>query len=415
MQKIIAILLTALAATADRAENLPEGWLTVVDSNAAARVARDYASNVMTCAWAGDRPSASAALPANAAFQFAVSGREQCVSNAQSALAAATEAIPTNLTPVIRHFRLLAPTLQWIVRSVKCGPNVKNYLRAANHPAAFAETDFNASNLTAFARNITAARLPPAATVWFSGEETSDRRPLVPTVPGVDYPGTLHETTFSTPFGVSMVIRAPESPRVFKFRAAAFPVSNAKASFAWVVLTGGAKVQSWNGNRQPKDGYGRILIHVGDLFARRRIDVAVFARWGEGPWGAPSVISFYASPYESRSYDKDELRQIKYLPQVRNPPPYDISFLCPPADWTDVYQHDARNQITGFSRLLPDGIRGESFSPRNEKIIESHPNETAKIAGKVRYFVKDGQLRCEETGEEVSYRLEGFRPRRLAK
>ena len=413
MRNSLALLLSVLLAAAAEADRLPDAWKTVVDSNAAACVAADYATNAVRCLWAGGDPKTAAALPANVAFQFSIAGSKQSVSDVQEILEETVAAIPTNLTPVIRRFHLLAPTVQWIVRSAKCKkPNRADYLWAGTHPAVFTDLDFNIGNLLTFARNLSAAELPPAATVWLKGEETPDRQPLAPALPGVDYPGVSPEVTFATPFGIGIVVRAPEMQRVFKFRAAAFPASNVPVSFAWTVLTGGAQVQPWDGKRQAKDGYGRVLLNVGNLCAKRRIDVAVFARWGNGPWGAPSVISFYISPYEIRTCRKNELVSIQYRPVAKNPPPYDISAICTPAEWTDIYQHDDKNRITGFERLLPDGITKENFSDRNEKIVESHPNGTPKTAQKVRYFVKDGQLRYEESGDPVSYKLETFQPRR---
>ena len=413
VRRTVAVLMALLAADAVRANRLPDAWLTVVDSNVAARVARDYADNSVRCLWAGDSPGAVAAMPANAAFQFAVVGAEQGVSGVQGVLEETAAAIPTNLTPVIRRFRLLGPTMQWIVRSVRCKkPGRSDYLWSSIHPAAFSAADFNRTNLLAFARKVSAAQLPPAATVWLKGEETAGRRPLSPAVPGVDYPGVFPEVTFATPFGVGLVVRAPESPRVFRFRAAAFPASDAPVSFAWAVLTGGAQVQPWDWRHRTQDGYGRILLDVGSLCARRRVDVAVFARWGQGPWGAPSIISFYSSPYELRTYRKNELVSIRYLPVVRNPPPYDLSAICTPAEWTDIYLRDDKNRIIGFERMMPDGVTRENFSDRNERIVESHPNGMPKIAQRVRYFVRDGRLQYEDDGEEVLYKPETFQPRR---
>ena len=416
MKNPIFFLVAALAAGPALPGTIPDGWLTVIDSNAASRVSADFANNILRCTWAGDTTKAAAALPANATFQLAVAGPEDCLPSIRDALEETTAAIPTNLTPVIRRFHLLGPTLQWIVRSVKCKkPNRADYLWASTHPAAFSDLDFNIPNLLDFARNLTAAQLPPAVVIRLDGEETADRQPLVPALPGVDYPGINPELTFATPFGIGMVVRAPESPRVFRLRAAAFPASNAPVSYTWSVLTGGAQIQSWNREKQTKDGYGRIVLNVGALCAKGRVDVAVFARWGEGPWGAPSIISFYSSPYEVRTYKKNTLESIRYLPNPKNPPPFDISRLCPPAEWTDTYRHDDMNQLTGFSRLLPDGITNDDFSSQNERILESHPNGTPKVARKIRYFTKDNRLQYEETEAEVSYKLKTFQPRRYEK
>ena len=120
MKKSTFVLIVALTAGSALPDTIPDGWLTVIDSNAASRVSADYATNILRCTWAGNTTKAASALPANAAFQLAVAGPEDCIPNIRDALEETAAAIPTNLTPVIRRFHLLGPTLQWIVRSVKC-------------------------------------------------------------------------------------------------------------------------------------------------------------------------------------------------------------------------------------------------------------------------------------------------------
>ena len=91
MRRALLALLVVCSAFAVRADALPEGWLTAVDSNAAARVAKDFGNNVLRCMWAGDKPKVAAALPANVSFQLAVAGKEEYVTNVQAILDASHE------------------------------------------------------------------------------------------------------------------------------------------------------------------------------------------------------------------------------------------------------------------------------------------------------------------------------------
>lgn len=406
-------LLFALVLPAAALAEMPEGWRNVVSSNAAWSAAMDYANGNLRCVWAGDRPGVADAMPANAAFQFAIAGEETSVSNAQRVLDAARAALSDDLRERLAVCHLLAPTLQWMVRkTMRDATDAAAYLKPANHPAAFREADFNLTNLVRIAKKMTPSAVPPVVALHPQGE-FSRNLPAPPATPGVDYPGVRTENVFSTPFGVGLALFAPQRRRIFRFRAVAWPSPELKVNFRWVPLTPGAWVRDWYGGKRASDGYGAVYVDWGAFVRVRRIDVAVFAQVKDGFWGAPSIISFYGSPYEERAYERDNsLRHIRYLPKVRkNPPPYDISSICLPADWTDYYRYDDKRRICGFNRDLPGSVRQEEYSDLGEIVLEHHPSDTPKVTMKVRYFEKDGQLRFKETGEEVTYKLAPFQPR----
>lgn len=414
MKRTLALGLLLAATTAAAAGEMPEGWRTAVCSNAAAQAAHDYANNVIRCVWAGDNvgmTSVADCLPANIPFQFAVAGSEQSVSNVQRALDAAAAALRADLRDRLRESRLLSPTVNWMLRrTLFSATDSRTYLKARNHAAAVSEANVNVSNLLALARAMTPSAVPPVVALY-SADETRRNLTCPPAVPGVDYPGIHPERTYRTPFGIGMVLRAPQCRRTFRFRAVAWPNPRLKVTFAWVPVTSSVWIHGWPG-KQPKDGYAAFTVDMRSIPRGRRLDVAVFAKAEGGFWGPPSVISFYVSPYEARSYAKDgTLQKIQYLPALKVPPPYDLSPICLPADWTDYYQCDEKKRLFGFDRARPGLIRKTEFSNLGEIVIEHHPNDTPKVSAKVRYFERDGKLDWEETGEEVTRKLAPFRPR----
>lgn len=395
---------------------IPEAWRTVTDGHSAAVACHLYTNGAPRCVWAGDLPGVEDTMPACVPFHFAITGSKESVSNVQHIIDRTCEAIPDRLRLTLKACKLLNPTMQWLVRWNRHSvTNQHGYLwRKGNHTATYKELDFNLTNLTEMAKQLTAKNIPAVAAVSME-DEMFRTLPTVPTIAGVDYPGDMPEVTYKTPFGVGIVLRAPQCGRSFRFRASAWPINSGKVNFQWAVIGGGVWVTPWMPGKHQGIGYGLIHVNRQGIKANGRTDVLVFARYGNGPWGAPSIISFYNSPYEIRSYNKaKEVEKIQYIPAPKKLPPYDISSICLPAEWTDYYQYDGEHHILGFKRVTPLTPIGEEFSYLGEKVLEQHPNDTPKTAMKVRYFAKDGQLHFEETGEQINYRPDAYKPRNRA-
>lgn len=410
---ILSVALIAAAANAEEISEIPEGWRIAVSGKAAESAATAYTNNAVRCVWAGDEPNLGEALPANVPFHFAIEGEKFSVSNVQDILNTTCAAIPKDLRAKLDHAHLLGPTLQWFVRFIR-GNSTKpdDYLKPANHPAVFRESDFNPTNLPLFASQLRPQDIPPAATLEIVEETYRKGLAVPPTEAGVDYPGTLPETTFATPFGIGLVLRAPQGVRLFRCQAKAWPNAGMNATFAWKALTPGVSIGSWNNDKWPQAGYALVRVDRRGARPGQRYDVAVFAKGRNGLWGAPGIISFYTSPYETRLYaNNKEVREIRYTPAPKSLPPFDVTPICPKMHWTDYYQGNDKKQIFGFARLLPGSEKPVEFSNLGEIVLEHHPNETPKTAKKVRYYMKDGLLRFEETGDPISYKVDSFTPR----
>lgn len=411
--KRLIVLAALLAMYVAGAVDTPEAWQIVMSSNAVERAVFGYTNNVVRAVWAGDEPGSEVLLPANASFHFAIAGDRACVSNVQRVLDATVAAIQEPLRDKLIANHLLAPTMQWFVRFIRGNStNPSDYLKSEFHPVVFHEADFNPTNLPLFAGQLRPQDIPPTVAVEFV-EEVSHGVASPKTQAGVDYPGLLPELMFGTPFGSSFILRAPEGRRAFRFKATSWPNANFRSSFEWRALTPGVSVRGWNAKQTPKEGFAILRIDgIWAYWKNRRIDVAVFAKGRNGLCGAPTILSFYPSPYEQRRYGQTGgIQEIRYTLTPREPLLYDYSPIFTPADWTDEYECVDRFRVFRFKRRMPAIDRAILFSNIGEVVLETHPNATPKVSKKVRYFVDEkGFLQFEGIGNGIKHKLESFQP-----
>ena len=104
---------------------------------------------------------------------------------------------------------------------------------------------------------------------------------------------------------------------------------------------------------------------------------------------------------------------IEYVLKDKNPPPYDISPIWIPHEWTDRYNYWLEKDILGYSRSLPVSsgrLHDEHFSCRGEFVLEKDVSDRPSVVRKTRYYVEDGVLKYEPYGDEI--RLNEFLPRK---
>ena len=376
--------------------------LTCLDSVTARTAEADYTNNVLKIEALG----AKEFLPFNMPFRLVVGSDPADKIAAEAAMETVATSMPRKVRAFFEGHKLMAPLTQWLLR--RCHPSVTNdqtYFRTAAHPSVWRAKDFNLPSLATASARLTERNVPMLAALRPVYEEYA-AAPIRRAVPGVDYPDPRPEATFETPFGVGIVLRAPEARRKFRFRALGWPVHNEKVSFCWI----GASVGAYQGKRElsPGRGFGEVVVNWRGI--RGRQDVLVFARYDDGPWGPPSVISFLVVPNERRLFgSKGQVESITYLradsvvPQLYQNKP-----------WRDEYACDALGNLTGFSRTREGMFRGESFSIDGEVIVETYPNGQPKISNKVRYFTRPDDpltLDYEVLDEEISHPNREFVPR----
>ena len=396
----IALLTFCMAAGAAEKPTTVPAWRNCVDKAAAEEAICAYTSNVVRCYWAGEDPKISGLMPANLSFQFAIVGDSDVTNRVQKVLEEVADSFKPDVRKGLEQHGLLVPALQWIVRWAR--PTVvkaNDFINPANHPAVFKESDFNAERLKSFASRLTMNDIPLPVKVTF--QYANQMSPLGKAEPGVDYPDILPEETFTLPFGVAIVPRAPERRRKIRLSAETWPLKK-PVEFVWK----GCWARPWltRGYETPEAGFADMVYVVPEC--RPRKDIMVWAKFDNGSYSLPTVISIYNVPYGQRKYGKKGIESINYVKTARNVP-YDIGPIWIPRQWTDVFELNLNGQIFTSERLFPGRFRGDRFSAVGELIHETSSSGFPLKTSKVEYFVspETGDLSYRETGGEITYRL----------
>ena len=401
---LAAVLLSAFAALCGEPAKTVDAWRTAVDKSAAERANHAYTSNVVRCEWAGENPRVAALMPANVAFNFAVVGDSNSASRVTNILSETADAIDPTLRGNLERLGLLNPTLQWLVRS--CRPGITNaaiYLSANAHPAAFSEQDFDAAILKAAAQSITSRGI--ALPVRVKVEYLDGSIPLSKAEPSVDYPDAMPEETFALPFGVGIVLRAPERQRKFRLSASTFPTPGLAVKYVWKASRG-VVIRPWPMTlaEVPDRGFAEVTVDAASCGVRA--DIFVFAQMANGLYGPPSVVSIYNPPLAKRAYAKGKLQSISYLNESKDVL-YDISPIWAPREWKDDFALNGKGRIVSFTRTTKGSFTEEPFSAIGELVLSMSSSGIPLVTRKVEYFVspETGALGYRPVGDEKKYRL----------
>lgn len=386
-------LFTSLSAVASPA------MTNLVDSTAAWAAFADYTNNVLRV----EQVEPAEKLPFNMPFQLVIGPKAEDKLAAEAALETVRTSMPTHVRVYFEQHKLMAPLYQWLVR--RCKPGVTNedtYLSAAAHPSVWQAKDFDLRQLADAARNLASNSIPMMAVLRPIYEEY-ELNPIQRAEPLVDYSDPRPEETYATPFGIATVLRAPERRRKFRVFATGWPLSGRDVNYKWVSIPRGvwaSAVQNrWGDGYRPENGFADLTL---DWNGALRRDVLVFARYGDGPWGPPSVISFCRIPNEKRQYDKDgRPLSVEYLADKAV-----IPQLYQNKPWKDLYEYDSLGRALGFSRTRTGQFREERFSSPSEFVVETYPGDLPKLTNKVRYFTSPSDpatLDYEITDEEIRH------------
>ena len=399
-----AVSLSTLSALCGEPAKTVDAWRTAVDKSAVERANHAYTSNVVRCEWAGENPRVAALMPVNVAFNFAVVGDSNSASRVTKILSETADAIDPTLRGNLERLGLLNPTLQWLVRS--CRPGITNaaiYLSANAHPAAFSEQDFDAAILKAAAQSITSRGI--ALPVRVKVEYLDGSIPLSKAEPSVDYPDAMPEETFALPFGVGIVLRAPERQRKFRLSASTFPTPGLAAKYVWKASRG-VVIRPWPMTlaEVPDRGFAEVTVDAASCGVRA--DIFVFAQMANGLYGPPSVVSIYNPPLAKRAYAKGKLQSISYLNESKDVL-YDISPIWAPREWKDDFALNGKGRIVSFTRTTKGSFTEEPFSAIGELVLSMSSSGIPLVTRKVEYFIspETGELGYRPVGEEKKYRL----------
>ena len=399
------LLLSCIAAV-----SAVPAWRNTVDARAAEAAAAAYTSNVIRCEWAGENPRVSALMPANLAFQFAVTGDSDVTNRVQKILADTASAFSPDLRAELERSGLLVPTLQWLARICRPGiTNINMYVNPRFHPAAFAESDFNPAVLAAAASRIKGGSMLPLPAM-LDVSYVPDVAPLGKATPQADYPDVLPEETYLGPFGGAIVLRAPEMRRKIRLRATTYPANGETFRFVWKA-TGAGNFMDWSADsftERRENGYADFVYNSNSVWTR--VDVMVFAQNERGLCGAPAILSIYNPPLARRKYgrgtnNKNQLLSIEYLANSKDVL-YDISPIWHPHVWRDEYARDTVGRMLYLSRYLPGQFRPEQFAANGDLVLSLSPSGYPVATQAVEYFVDGatGELSYRPHGPEVRHR-----------
>lgn len=395
-----------------------QALLSLSDGEAVQRAFADYTNNVLrveqveASEWNDVNPRRKVdVLPANLPFRLIAGPTAKDLRMAEAAVETVTTSMPLHVRQYFSTCGILAPTVQWLLR--RCRPGVTNetdYLSPSTHPLVWRAQDFDLEALANTAAMMSSNSIPMIVRLAPLYEEYKVS-PIRRAEPLLDYPDPRPEAWCETPYGQAIALRALENRRKFRFWAASWPVRDRNVTYRWVLLTPGrVSVSRIQGQAafSPENGYAEIVLNWSAV--RGRLDFAVFARYGDGPYGPPSMISFFTVPNEVRQYDRQgRIAKVSYRKA-------DAVFpaLYQNKPWTDAYELDDQGRILGFLRMRSGGGMEERFSADGEFIVETHPDGSPKTAKKVRYFTSPSDpsaLDYEVADETVSYRQGAFKPR----
>jgi len=376
-------------------------WRNVVERECAEAVVQCYTSNVVRVEWAGVDERVGRLMPANLTCQFAVLGDSDVTNRVSRILEETVAALSPMLRDDLIKYRLLCPTLQWLVRATRIAES--DYLTFKAHPAVFKEGDFNFEKLVAKAKALNGRQIPlPVAVV---ADYDSERAPVRRAKPGVDYPDILPEESFETPFGIGIVLRAPDRFRRIRLRARTYPFARRDVRYVWKT-SNYTEIKSWayDDALRPEMGFAEIRFDVNRF--GKRMDIAVFAQMPDGSCGVPTIISVFHSPYAKRVNSSDgRLESITYLSESPDAL-YDLSPIWIPHEWKDDYFTDGKGRIETFNRLRPGNYgRSEEFAAANVIILESYPSGLPKVTRHVEYLISPETKRLDyrQVGDERHY------------
>lgn len=377
-------------------------WRNVVERECAEAVVQCYTSNVVRVEWAGVDERVGRLMPANLTCQFAVLGDSDVTNRVSGILNETVAALNPRLREDLEKYRLLCPTLQWMVRSTRSDDD---YLTFKAHPAVFKEGDFNVDALVAKAKSLSGRQVPLPVAV--EAEYDSERAPIRRAKPGVDYSDVLPEETFETPFGIGIVLRAPDRFRRIRLRARTSPFVRRDVRFVWrTSVYAELKPWAYDNALRPKRGFAEIRFDVNRF--GKRMDIAVFAQMPDGTCGVPTIISVFHSPYVKRTNTSDgRLESLAYLGEALDAM-YDMSPIWISHEWKDDYYTDEKGRIQSFSRLRSGWFgRSDEFASAEEIILESYSSGLPKTTRRVEYFIspETNRLEYRQVGDVKEYRM----------
>lgn len=339
--------------------------------------------------------------PANVPYLVTSQGSSGSDRAFMGAVAATIAALRPETQAFLVEKRLLAPTVQMILRSCRTPVTGREaYRSGVAHPPVFDGATLDVERMVRMAHGLVPGDVPPL--VRLAVEEEYLGRP------GIDYfEGGPAEKLFDTVSAVARVARAARERRRLVASVADTQDPNGRPlSFTWRLLRG----DPGRVTITPLDPLGtraEILVdwhpravHPGGDLPCARVDVGVFADNG-AHLSAPALLCWYFPPNERRTYEdvpagavadrSDEVNgdaarrivSIERLPAT-GPEHYADPMVITPAVWTDRYRYSDRGDLLGWTRTRPDGA-DEEFTADGRLVVERDEAGRPAATRPVRY------------------------------
>jgi hypothetical protein len=258
--------------------------------------------------------------PANVPYVTICQGSSHMDQAFLRAYLSATAALPPATQKLILEKKLLAPTLQALLRrTYKAGKTEGDYFTGKVHPPVFDRDLIDEENMARLAHEMTPERIPPVVVIQTLREPTAE--------PGRHFfePETIKDAKLGDSLcSIARIFRSSEYIHEMHVSArGSMDVQGRALKFKWVLLQGDLTRIRIETDKSGAEAFVAVAWHpemrsAGGMQSHR-VDIGVFAHNGAA-WSAPAIVSFYMLPNEARFYDKTgRLEEICY--QALNPDP----------------------------------------------------------------------------------------------
>ena len=330
-------------------------------------------------------PEAGDLYPANTPYYVVSQGTSYSDQPFMQAFAAAMAAFQPSTKAQLVATKLLAPTLQMILRATQKGVKTPaDYVTAAAHPVVFEAAHLDVKAMVEMAHAMKPDEIPPLVALRTLVDLKAEA--------GIDYFDTRPEGLFDTPCCIARVVRGTASERHMTLEATTSSTAGGGAKFQWVLLQGDPKKVSikalndtasrveisvaYHGVFRPLDAEG-----LPKALVSSRVDIGCFVKAGTY-YSAPSFVSFFYLPNEERVYREDgQILSVDYTNAAHR---YADPILTLQKGWKDLYDYDARGHLIGWYRTR--GGQAERFTYMGHKVVSTDKLGRAVKACAVQYM-----------------------------
>lgn len=311
-------------------------------------------------------------FPANWPYMIISQGSSHSDKPFMQALAMTLAALPVETREFLREKRLIAPTLQMILRRNQTATyRLEQYLSPAAHPTVFERKNLQPERMVAMAADLKPADIPPMVRLAVEQEDFSEAAGLA----------GLSEHLFDTPSAIARVWRSEAYSREMIVTADKTQDPNdLPLTFKWVLLRGDpAKVRikllddTGQKARIEIDWHEARPINPMTDRMTDRVDVGVFA-WNGVNYSAPAFISVSFPRHQSRDYQPvgaDPAMRLVSVDYSNMHNAYVDPLLHWTASWRDEFGYDDQGRRVEWHRVMPNetlvlqgpGVEGRSLPP----------------------------------------------------